>query len=50
MKVCTHIEGDIALMMEVARTSGTLVNFYQTTWCYNPEDSNLDVFKLLIFP
>jgi hypothetical protein len=27
--------------MEAARTSETLVNFYQTTWCYNPEDSNL---------
>jgi hypothetical protein len=31
----------IALMMEAARTSETLVNFYQTTLCYNPEDSNL---------
>jgi hypothetical protein len=30
-----------ALMMEAARTSETLVNFYQTTLCYNPEDSNL---------
>jgi hypothetical protein len=30
----------IALMMETARTSETLVNFYQTTRCYNPEDSN----------
>jgi hypothetical protein len=28
-------------MMEAARTSETLVNFYQTTWCYNPEDSCL---------
>jgi hypothetical protein len=28
-------------MMETARTSETLVNFYQTTRCYNPEDSNL---------
>jgi hypothetical protein len=33
----------IALMMEAARTSETLVNFYQTTLCYNPEDSNLQV-------
>jgi hypothetical protein len=31
----------IALMMEAARTSETLVNFYQTTWRYNPEDRHL---------
>jgi hypothetical protein len=31
----------IALMMEAARTSETLVNFYHTTWRYNPEDSHL---------
>jgi hypothetical protein len=31
----------IALMMEAARSSETLVNFYQTTWRYNPEDSHL---------
>jgi hypothetical protein len=31
----------IALMMEAARTSETLVTFYQTTRCYNPEDSYL---------
>jgi hypothetical protein len=28
-------------MMEEARTSETLVNFYQTTRRYNPEDSDL---------
>jgi hypothetical protein len=28
-------------MMEAARTSETLVNFYPTTWRYNPEDSHL---------
>jgi hypothetical protein len=28
-------------MMEVARTSETLVNFYQTTWRYNPEESHI---------
>jgi hypothetical protein len=28
-------------MMEAVRTSETLVNFYQTTWRYNPEDSHL---------
>jgi hypothetical protein len=31
----------IALMMEAASTSETLVNFYQTARCYNPEDSHL---------
>jgi hypothetical protein len=31
----------IALMMEAASTSETLVNFYQTTRCYDPEDSHL---------
>jgi hypothetical protein len=31
----------IALMMEAARTSETLVNFYQTTRRYNPGDSHL---------
>jgi hypothetical protein len=28
-------------MMEAARTSETLVNFYRTTWHYNQEDSHL---------
>jgi hypothetical protein len=27
--------------MEAPRTSETMVNFYQTTWRYNPEDSHL---------
>jgi hypothetical protein len=31
----------ISLMMEAAKTSETLVNFYQTTRRYNPEDSHL---------
>jgi hypothetical protein len=31
----------IALMMEAATTSETVVNFYQTTRRYNPEDSHL---------
>jgi hypothetical protein len=31
----------IALMMEAASTSGTLVNFYQTKQQNNPEDSHL---------
>jgi hypothetical protein len=31
----------IALMMAAARTSETLINFYQTTRRFNPEDSHL---------
>jgi hypothetical protein len=31
----------VTLMMEAARTSETLVNFYQTTRRNNPEDSHL---------
>jgi hypothetical protein len=45
---CLHHQGDegthpslIALMTEAARSSETMVNFYQTTWHYNPEDSHL---------
>jgi hypothetical protein len=29
----------IRAILEAARTSAILVNFYQTTWHYNPEDS-----------
>jgi hypothetical protein len=29
------------LMMEAARTSETLLNFYQTTRHYNPEDNHI---------
>jgi hypothetical protein len=35
----------IALMTEAARTSETLVNFYQTTRRYNPEDSHLRIHR-----
>jgi hypothetical protein len=35
----------IALMMEAARTSETLVNFFQNTRRYNPEDSHLHNLK-----
>jgi hypothetical protein len=31
----------IGLMMEAARISETSVNFYQTIWHYNSEDSHL---------
>jgi uncharacterized protein YecA (UPF0149 family) len=43
-EVYKHFMSLIALMMEAARTSETLVNFYQTTWGYNPEDSHLRYF------
>jgi hypothetical protein len=36
-------------MMEAARTSETLVNFYQTTRRYNPEDSHLHEKIAVIF-
>jgi hypothetical protein len=35
----------IALMMEATSTSEMPVNFYQTMWNNNPEDSNLQVFS-----
>jgi hypothetical protein len=38
---CSSTRRYIALMMEAARTSETLANFYQTTRRYNPEDSHL---------
>jgi hypothetical protein len=31
----------ITLIMEAIQTSETLVNSYQSTWRYNPEDSHL---------
>jgi hypothetical protein len=48
-KKFTNVSEDLAAtiirvliaLMEAARTSETLVNFYQTTWHYNPEDSHL---------
>jgi hypothetical protein len=36
----------VALMMEAASTSETLVNFYQTIRRYNPEDSHLRTHRL----
>jgi hypothetical protein len=38
----------IALMMEAAGASENSVNFYQTTWHYNPEDSPLHVSAVLL--
>jgi hypothetical protein len=48
MKMAVLWVAIIALMMEGARTSETLVNFYQTTRRYNPEDSLRDTFSLLL--
>jgi hypothetical protein len=31
----------ITLMMEAGKTSETLVNFYHSTWRYNPDDIHL---------
>jgi hypothetical protein len=39
-------QGD-APMMEAASTSETTVNFYQTTRRYNPEDSHLQIKRVL---
>jgi hypothetical protein len=30
-------------MMEAVQTSETLVNSYQSAWCYNPEDRHLRI-------
>jgi hypothetical protein len=38
---CLHHQ--IALKIEAASTSEMLVNFYQTTWRYTPEDSHLRI-------
>jgi hypothetical protein len=35
----------IRAMMEAVRTSEMLVNFYQTTQHYNPEDSHLCTYR-----
>jgi hypothetical protein len=35
------LDVNIALKMEAASTSKMLINFYRTTWRYNPEDSHL---------
>jgi hypothetical protein len=36
----------IRARMEAARTSEMLVNFYQTTRHYNPEDSHLKILQI----
>jgi hypothetical protein len=37
----------IRAMMEAAGTSEVLVNFYQTAWCNNPEDSHLHIISCI---
>jgi hypothetical protein len=32
----------------VACSPGTLINFYQTTWCHIPEDSNIQFSRRLL--
>jgi hypothetical protein len=39
----SYLLGCIALIMEAASTSETLVNFYQTIRRYDPEDSHLQL-------
>jgi hypothetical protein len=41
MKMKMAVFWVVAVMLEAARTSETLVNIYQTTRRYNPEDSHL---------
>jgi hypothetical protein len=38
----------IALMMQAARTSETLINFYRTTQRYNTEDSHLQMWRYFL--
>jgi hypothetical protein len=47
-EVLTAVSMKIALMMEAARTSETLVSFYQTTRRYNPEDSHLCIHQVIL--
>jgi hypothetical protein len=37
IRVMTHLPDN-----RIVETSETMVNFYQTTWRYNPEDSHLN--------
>jgi hypothetical protein len=46
MAVFWAVTPSSALMMEAARTSETLVNFYQNTRRYNPEDKRT-IFRIL---
>jgi hypothetical protein len=38
---CFHHQGDDEGIKMEARTSDVMVNFYQTTQCYNPEESHI---------
>jgi hypothetical protein len=48
VEVYQHFRVLATLIMEAARTSEMLINFYQTTWHYNPEDSHL--LKYWLYP
>jgi hypothetical protein len=48
-EVCAATIIAIALMMEAARTSETLVNIELRTWQYIPEDSELQINIHLIY-
>jgi hypothetical protein len=41
LMITSIIRAMIALMFEAVQTSETLVNSYQSTWRYIPEDSHL---------
>jgi hypothetical protein len=41
VRAMSEVASLIALMMEAVQTSETLVNSYQSTQLYNPEDSHL---------
>jgi hypothetical protein len=38
---CLHDQDDESWMTEVVSTSEMSANFYETIWCYIPEDSHL---------
>jgi hypothetical protein len=42
-KLTASIMRVITLKMEAVSLSETLVNMYWTIWCYNPEDSHLQL-------
>jgi hypothetical protein len=43
------VKGPLGVCQVDRQTSETLVNFYQTTRCYNPGDSHLPLYNLSVF-